>query len=249
MVTRKGYVYYLKCPEKNCPRYVGQSLHPAYRLKKHLTGKFDKGDHKSNWLRHLQEIGLLSSVEMVIVEEKEDFEVEIFDWMNDREKFWIAKFLNEGYDLTNNSIGGQGCKGYKHTKEAIEKIRIAGQEKRAGMIFSENHRENISRSLVGNKRRKGKFCTEEQKKNISSGRSGISAWNSGKKVQYSEEQLLKQKSGVKNFFFDKARKKKEILTNAMQRIENGEDALRIITSLNMTPKQFSQQLKYYKLLT
>lgn len=246
---RKGFVYYLKCPEKNCPRYVGQSLHPRHRLKKHLSGDFDKRDHKSNWLRHLQEVGLLSKVEMVIIEEKEDFEVEIFNWMNDREKFWIAKFLSEGYDLTNNTIGGQGCKGYRHTQEAIEKIRIAGQEKRVGMIFSEKHRKNISKSLVGNRRRKGKFCTEEQKKNISLGRSGISAWNSGKKVQYSEEQLSKQKTGVKNFFHDKARKKKEILINAMQKIESGEDALKIISLLDMTPKQFSQQLKYYKLLT
>jgi hypothetical protein len=223
-------------------------LHPEHRLKKHLSGKFDKGDHKSNWLRHLQNIGLLNKVELVIIEEREDFATAIFDWMNEREKFWIAKFLSEGYDLTNSSIGGQGCKGYRHTTEAIEKIRSAAHEKRIGMIFSKAHRENISNSLLGNQRRKGKFCSEEQKKNISIGRSGIKAWNSGKKVQYSEEQLEKQKSGVKKFFSEKATEKKEKLAAALNKIEEGKNVLEVIAELQMTSKQFFQQVKYYKLL-
>lgn len=42
--------------------------------------------------------------------------------MDDREQFWINHYdsFDNGYNL---SVGGNGCKGYKHTEEEIKKMR------------------------------------------------------------------------------------------------------------------------------
>lgn len=77
----------------------------------------------------------------------------------EHEKFFIALFksndYNFGYNLTN---GGDGTSGYKHTKEAKEKIGKASHERPR----SKETREKMSKSNVGKKHNVN--LTEEQRK-------------------------------------------------------------------------------------
>jgi len=218
---------------------VGQTLYLKYRLKKHISGKLEKFDHKSNWLRHLKGLGLLEKVEICIIEECER------EFLNDREIFWIAEY-RKLFDLTNVSPGGnQGSKSYIHTKEAKEKISETAK-KRKGIKLSDEHKKSISESLRGNSRAAGKR-TKEQCKHISEGRKGIPAWNSGKKVTYSNDQIEKTRSGVKKFFKDKAKKTRKELIDIKKRIINGEELEYIAKELNTTSKSIKLKMKYYKI--
>lgn len=197
---RKGYIYYLKCPLKKIPRYVGQTVMPQYRLNKHLSRNLErKKDHFSNWLRLLRDNKLDDKIEMIIIEENES--ADIFKWMDEREVFWINEFREMGFDLVNHSDGGQGCKGYKHTPEALKKISESSRLR--GWKKSEKAKLAISKSLLGNKRRKGKKFTQEQILKISDSLKGKVPWNKGRKMEISQEGKNKQKNGVKEFFDDK----------------------------------------------
>jgi group I intron endonuclease len=58
--------------------------------------------------------------------------------LKEREKFWIEK-LNPDYNLTK---GGEGCLGYKHSKDA--KFKITGCPKGAKQNLSEEQKNNLS---------------------------------------------------------------------------------------------------------
>jgi hypothetical protein len=48
-----------------------------------------------------------------------------FDKWEEREKYWISYYKNQGYNLLNITEGGdEGCKGYSHTKEAKARISL-----------------------------------------------------------------------------------------------------------------------------
>lgn len=243
---RKGYIYYLKCPQKKVPRYVGQTVTPKYRLKKHLSRNIEgKNDHFSNWLRLMRKNNLDKEIEMIIIEENES--LDIFSWLDKREIFWIKQFREMGFDLLNYSNGGQGCKGYKHTPEALKKISIAAKRKIGPRSLS--FRSAVSNSLKGNQNRKGKKFTPEQIQKISNSLKGKVPWNKGKKIKISQEGKKKQKEGVKEFFKNKREsnilKFREIFTD-YQKMSSDEFFKKYKDQSNKLKMRLRYYLKHYR---
>jgi len=171
---KKGFVYSLICPKTSDVRYVGITIGKlAYRLSKHKKDASKKGHtHKINWLRQLEKENLLERLEISVIEEVNAA------LLGEREAYWISYFRSVGFDLVNTAPGGStGSKGYKHSLEVRKRIGEAVAKRQTGKKLSTEHREKISRSLIGTKRRVGKFHTAETKKQISEALQGRQAWN------------------------------------------------------------------------
>jgi hypothetical protein len=84
-----------------------------------------------------------------------------------REIALIAKCKKEGYRLTNISLGGDGSlghKGWKHTEEALAKMR--GNKHCLGRKDSPETREKKRLSALGNKSNTGRKANEEARANM-----------------------------------------------------------------------------------
>jgi group I intron endonuclease len=116
------YIYTLSDPISNDIRYVGKTVNPTKRYRKHLKESSRRGYHSSCWINSL----LTNGVEPIITV------IEICDDSNwdEREKYWIELYSKQ-YDLTNIHEGGgfggtsYGFKGKKHSKESIDKMKEA----------------------------------------------------------------------------------------------------------------------------
>lgn len=183
---KKGLIYCLICPITKNYRYVGKTTGKLKdRLAKH---KYDieyfteQKSHKLNWLRKLKKLFILDELQIVQIEK-----IEISDndltVLNEKEIYWIKYFKEQGCKLTNTTLGGEGILGYKHTNETKEKISEASK-KRKGTKASEEAKQNISLSLIGNTRRLNKPHTDETKQKISNSRKGKKPWNIKKIYQY-----------------------------------------------------------------
>lgn len=112
-------IYGLVDPRTQELRYVGKTTQPLRdRLRLHLSdARRVKRRHVCAWIRSLQRISIAPEI----------FEIDQArgDW-SEREQFWIAYFRSLGCDLTNQTIGGEGVPGRKHTVESRAKMsRIA----------------------------------------------------------------------------------------------------------------------------
>lgn len=97
------FIYTLSSSENpDYIRYVGKSKDLKDRLRRH-TGKYclnKEDNYKNRWIKSELEKGnkiLINELEIV----NED------DWQ-EREKYWITKFKNDGFKLTNSTKGGDG---------------------------------------------------------------------------------------------------------------------------------------------
>lgn len=118
-------IYCLEDPVTFEIRYVGktiQSLHD--RLLSHCTEKRDT--HKKRWINKLKRKGKIPLISVL--------EICNSNKWKKQEKYWIKYCKSIGCNLTNTSDGGDvGLpKGYKHSPEAIEKIRNASKRPNAG---------------------------------------------------------------------------------------------------------------------
>ena len=132
--------------------YIGQTIQPLeYRIKKHFNGK------KTYFSNALNKNGE-ESFDWIVLEECKSK-----DELDEREKYYIAKFDTmrpNGYNLT---LGGDGgTLGYRHTKESIKKM---------SKPKSKEHKEKLSKLAKGRRlsketRRKiSKFMSERNKGN------------------------------------------------------------------------------------
>lgn len=123
-------------------RYIGQTRQSlSKRLWAHLNKNKDSDTHKRRWLNKLERDGLKPSIKLIE-------ECSSLEELNEREIFYIKKYRDDGYDLTNTSEGGTGGNHWENkTKEEQDIIR-----------------EKLSKSLKG--KNKGKKRTEEEKENI-----------------------------------------------------------------------------------
>lgn len=184
----KGYVYKLIDPTNNECRYIGKTIQKLkVRLYRHLNDIDKNVSHKNSWLLGLRNKGLLNEVKIEVLEECD------LSILNEREVFWIGEFKNNGYRLTNLTIGGDvGSLGHKHSVEAKLKISEAGK-KRKGKKMSEQFRENVSKSLMGNTRHKGCKHTNITKQKISNSKKGTLSWNAISILQLTKEgDLIKE---------------------------------------------------------
>lgn len=118
-------IYTLKDPITNEIRYVGKTNKELnIRYNAHISAyKLSKEkSYKNSWIISLKNKGLRPIIE--ILDEVKDSE-----WMF-WEQYWISQMFTWGYNLTNMTkggegcLGGTGCLGYKHTKEAKQNISL-----------------------------------------------------------------------------------------------------------------------------
>jgi hypothetical protein len=147
-------IYALIDPRTDDIRYVGKTNQPLpRRLSAHLIEK--SKCHRCNWISELKRFGLVPLIE-IIEEVKEGI-----NWQ-EREIFWIKHLRIVGFNLTNNTSGGDGVPdlpketrekirraslGRKHKPETIEKYR----ETRRGKIHTEEHKQYMREKMTGRK--------------------------------------------------------------------------------------------------
>ena len=152
------YIYGLLCPYDNKIKYIGQSTqNPKVRLAQHRNDT-RYNNQKSNWIKKIIKLGLKYELKIIILEKCEDVKL-----LNEREKYWITHFINEGIKLKNCTDGGDN--NYTFTEETKQKIsnKLKG---RPGI----KHTEETKRKMSEN--RKGQKLSEETKKIISEKRKG-----------------------------------------------------------------------------
>lgn len=119
--SSNSYIYCLYDPteiSKSC--YIGISDDADYRLERHIKG-WDGGSifgKKKTWIRELSERKVEPSYIIVDI-------VDIHGPWQIYESFYIAYYKHIGIDLLNNTIGGDGCVGYKHNDESRELMKQA----------------------------------------------------------------------------------------------------------------------------
>lgn len=125
IIYQKQYQIYALCdPITGEVRYIGKTINQLHkRLSGHWRDK--RKNYKTHWINSLKEQGLKPTIKLIEICEESNWE--------DRERYWIAFYRSINDRLTNWLEGGNGLpKGYKHSKETIEKIREAGKKPNKG---------------------------------------------------------------------------------------------------------------------
>lgn len=131
-MTKETYIYKIS-DELGNVRYIGKSNNPRRRLYQHINDKSNL--HKFNWLNSIIKRGSKPIIEII-----EKVSVDIWQ---EREIHWIAKFKEDGFDLINLTLGGEGGNGMKHTEESRQSM----SKSKRGIKLSEEHRKSISEAV------------------------------------------------------------------------------------------------------
>lgn len=99
----------------NNKRYIGQTYDLYYRKSRHISD-LNNNNHPNNHLQSSWNKYGQDNFEYIILEMCD------LNIINDKEIYWI-KYYNSVENGYNQCLGGVGCRGYKHTKEEIEKMR------------------------------------------------------------------------------------------------------------------------------
>lgn len=179
----KTKIYSLQ--DENSIKYIGKTIKGLNeRLHLHLIeSRRGKKNHRCNWIRSVLARGKWPSIFLIGEIEGDGCAEEIA---------WIKYFRDEGIELVNGTNGGEGCLGYKHTKESLQKMSVAairrssskeGRQKlrfarskssgHTGYKHSLESRQKISQHLIGKPSpNKGKRLSCEWRKKISESRKG-----------------------------------------------------------------------------
>lgn len=134
------YALFVEGDEKNV-RYIGQTIDLTRRYREHLVDV--QNTHKVHWIQAALAVG--DKIGIKVLETLNDPDDEQLKFV---EHFWINLFQNQGCKLTNSSDWGYGCKGYKHTSEAIEKIRAASTGRNTGELNSQSKLSNEQVDII-----------------------------------------------------------------------------------------------------
>ena len=156
------FIYGLIDPITNELRYVGKSVNPIVRLRKHISERNKHDSYKDRWIRKLINSGL--KPELIILDE-------IYNNWQYWEKFYILYFKSLGCMLTNGTLGGDeppSTKGRRHSEQSKLKMSESKKGKPIPWINnkkrSEAHKKNLSKSCIGRvSPNKGKKYSDEHK--------------------------------------------------------------------------------------
>lgn len=174
VATEMSYIYGLLDPITQELRYVGKSVSPFSRFRKHMAERNKYDFYKDRWIRKLYGLNLKPELLIISIVPKNEW---VF-W----EQFYISYFKAIGAKLTNCTLGGDqppGTKNRKHTEEAKKKMSEAKKNKpipwlNTGEERSESHRKNLSKSLKGRvSPNKGKKFDEVARNNMSKSHIGL----------------------------------------------------------------------------
>jgi hypothetical protein len=180
---RKVYIYGLVDKLKNELKYIGKSINPQSRYRKHLQDSHKKISYKDNWIYSLLENN--NKPELLIIDEVDEHNWDFW------EKHYISYYKSIGCKLTNISEGGENppnLTGRKRTKEEIERI----SKSNTGKKRSEETRKNISLAKKGKPilhLNNGKERSLSHRNNLSLSLKGKTSPNKGRK--YDEEHSKK----------------------------------------------------------
>ncbi len=208
-VETTGVIYKLTSP--NGKIYIGQTINITNRHRKYKYNEF-KGQtklwnncQKYNW-------NPIDTFEII------DNWVPIHD-LDNREQFWIEHFDSYNTGL-NSDLGGKTRRGFKHTEETKEKLRLANIGKKhtdetkkkiskASKNMSDETKKKIGDSSRGKKlteehrkkigeANKGKKLTEEQKLKISEANKGNTKMLGKIHSDETKKKISESKKGIKN---------------------------------------------------
>lgn len=167
--NREVHIYVLKHPDTLEVRYVGKTVRSlSRRLGNHIANAKDNkhNKHLSNWILNLLKEGKRPVIELLETCQNKQWQ--------EREQYWISQFPN----LINLTAGGDGCTGFIHKPETIEKLRQA----KLGTKHSVEFKKNMSNRL------KGVPLSEEHKRKIGLSNMGrIASENTRKKLSESHK--------------------------------------------------------------
>jgi len=144
-VIKTNYIYILLEPTGEV-RYVGKSVSPKDRYKKHLNEakKRKSITYKNNWIYSLLNKGLKPKMEII---DQIDGE---WEWL---EKYWISQMKMWGFDLVNNTEGGENPPAWKdgqsHSDEFIKSLSDRMKKDNPSKNMDDKWRNKISNSLKG----------------------------------------------------------------------------------------------------
>lgn len=111
----KTYIYALSDINGNI-RYIGKTSYLKQRLYSHIKEcRTKRINHKINWIKSLLKKGEKPLISILD-------EVDSNHWQF-WECFWIEQFKQWGFNLTNQTKGGDGLHGYKHSNVSIDKMK------------------------------------------------------------------------------------------------------------------------------
>jgi hypothetical protein len=117
------YIYALIDPRDGEIRYIGKAKNLKKRLEKHISPPNLKVDnHKTNWIKLLKKLKLKP-----IIREIELVPLNVWE---EKEKYWIKYYREQGCDLTNGTEGGEGAVGAKRSETTLEMMKISQQNRR-----------------------------------------------------------------------------------------------------------------------
>jgi group I intron endonuclease len=171
---KKIFIYGLVDVITNELKYVGKSINPESRYRKHLQDSYKKISYKDNWIHSL----LLRNAkpDLIIIDE-----VNHNNWIF-WEKHYISYYKFIGCKLTNISEGGENppsAAGRKWTTEQLKRI----SESNKGKKRSEETKKNISLAKKGKPiphLNNGKERSQSHRKNLSLSLKGRTSPNKGK---------------------------------------------------------------------
>lgn len=142
------FIYSLEDPNTKEIRYIGKTIQKIEkRLIAHIYESKHRKNHKCNWINKLNKKGENPIIKIIDIVSENDWEF----W----EMYWIEQFLAWGFNLVNETPGGEG---YRHSEETKQKIRLANSGENH-YFYGKNHtkssKEKISESLKGNSHAKG----------------------------------------------------------------------------------------------
>lgn len=156
-------IYHLSDPITNEIRYVGytnQSL--IRRLQLHISHSNKNKTYVQKWIRSLDLLPIITLIEDCTEN----------DWQ-EREKYWIKFYREQGVRLCNLTNGGEGTPNLKRTDEF--KAFISKRQKELGIkppkrngIFHSDETKNLMSIKA-----KGRIITEEQKEKMSKAKIGL----------------------------------------------------------------------------
>lgn len=181
---------------------MGRSSSRLVRPKHHLlearateNGSWKSELYVDRWIRSLDDM----QYEIRIVEECPADETNPNDWLNRRERHWIAFYRERGDRLTNATDGGIGLLGYHHTDETKQKIAAA--KNFLGKTHSIESREKIGRASRDAQKdggfRLGVKHTEETKARIAMKQLGSTRPQQSGDLHWTRDPKRTSKPGVK----------------------------------------------------
>lgn len=146
MKLRKiNYIYILLEPTGEV-RYVGKSVNPEDRYRRHLNEakKRKSITYKSNWIYSLLNKGLKPKMEIIDQIEGE------WEWL---ERYWISQMKVWGFNLVNDTEGGENPPTWKdgqsHSSQFIKSLSDRMKKDNPSKKMDNNWRKNISKSMKG----------------------------------------------------------------------------------------------------